>query len=434
MVEETALRSHDHRCLGGIVGEPDGFSFDEPVTISLPVRGLKGGEIPLWITRAGGEQDYLLIPGVVELDGRRGTLTTSFSHFSSVAASAATAAAPEVSSTGTLPPCCSDRSLAGPEGCCCDTLRIQVAEGDVSASDCDCQLVGQDIEIEFLACPGKPLHRVSEFHSTDECPTDFVPKVEPKDLTMWTCEDRTLAFSLEGTNEDGSECRLSMPTKAAVSSGRHAVELVDTGSNTYRLTGRSEGHAEIDFSSLVLKDTALRVSADVVSLDGRWRVVEEGSQTCRIGADAYGESDSGSGPLQIKVKNCKRMIISTPNIDGDTAVAGRLTKTGNPSKPFTYKLKPNDPDRTVDCLQFMQSNGRAIGFGAPFCPDGGCQALSCTEKFDALGQVGPAARGRAGSETDWDFRATWRQRRGDEVVTLTGRCRGGSESVLTQQR
>jgi hypothetical protein len=312
-------------------------------------------------------------------------------------------------------------------------MRIQVAEGDASGSGCDCQLVGQDIEVEFLACPGRPLQRVSEFHSTDNCPTDFSASVEPSELTLWTCEDRTLRFVLEGTNEDGSQCRLSMPSRPVVGGDSGVVDLVDTGADSYRLTGRGEGSVDIRFTSLVLKDTSVSVRADVVSLESRWRVSEEGSQTCRALGETYREHDGGSGPVRTRAKDCRRIIVSTPSFAGDTAMAGPLTKTGNPSRPFTFKLSPNDPDRTIDCVTFMQSNGRNIQFGEPFCPDGGCQALSCTEDIDVEGRIGPARKARIGTDTRWNFRASWLQPLGDQIVTVNARCDGGSEAVINRR-
>jgi hypothetical protein len=127
------------------------------------------------------------------------------------------------------------------------------------------------------------------------------------------------------------------------------------------------------------------------------------------------------------------VTISTPTFEGDTAFSGRLSKTGNPSTPFTYSLKPKDTGRTLDCVSFMRSNGRAIGFGEPFCPDGGCQALSCNETMTVSGRVGSAASERAGNDTEWDFRASWLQRVEDDVVTMSGRCRGSSETTLRRQ-
>jgi hypothetical protein len=81
----------------------------------------------------------------------------------------------------------------------------------------------------------------------------------------------------------------------------------------------------------------------------------------------------------------------------------------------------------------MRSNGRAIGFGEPFCPDGGCQALSCNETMTVSGRVGSAASERAGNDTEWDFRASWLQQVEDKVVTMSGRCRGFSETTLRRQ-
>jgi hypothetical protein len=429
----AALATHEHRCLGGIVGEPDGFSFERPVTVSLPVGPLEAGEIPLWVTSGAGSGDYRLVPGEIRLDGEAGVLTATLTHFSSAAATAAEDRGPEVTSTGSLPPCCSDRSLAGPEGCCCDTIRVQVAEGDVSGSGCDCQMVGQDIEVEFLACPGQPLQRVSEFHSSENCPKDFSATVTPSELTLWTCEDRRLKFALEGTNEDGSQCRLSMPVRPVVSGDRGVVALKDLGADTYQLTGQREGSVEIDFASLVMRDTRLKVRADVVELAGNWRATEAGSQTCTVAGESVRESDRGSGPVRLRVSNCSRLTISTPSFAGDTAFAGALEKTGKPSRPFTYSLTPNDPERTLDCVMFMQSNGRAISFGEPFCPEGGCQALSCRETMTITGRVGSAASARSDSDTEWDFRSSWLQRTEDDVVTMSARCRGSSETVLRRR-
>ena len=429
----TSLKSHDHRCLGGIVGEPDGFTFDKPVTITLPVDGLKGGEIPLWVTSAAGSRDYSLIPGETELDGGKGILKATFTHFSKLVGSAAENTGPEVVSTGSLPPCCSDSSLAGPDGCCCDTMRLQVAEGDVSGSDCDCELVGQDIEVEFLACPGKPLQRVSEFHASENCPTDFSATVEPSELTLWTCEDRSIEFSLAGTNEAGSECRLSMPTRPIVSGDPGIVEVVDSGADSYRLTGRQEGVVDIEFASLVLKDTTLSVRADVVSLAARWRAVERGSQTCHVAGEAYQENDSGAGTVRTQVDDCERIIFSTPTFEGDTAMAGPLTKTGNPSAPFTFKLSPNDPARTLDCVVFMDSNGRSISFGDPFCPDTVCQALSCTEAVDVEGKVRSAKSEKISTDSEWDFRASWLEHREDGVFDMSARCTGSSDTGIKRK-
>ena len=429
----TMLKSHEHRCLGGIVGEPDGFTFDKPVTIKLPVDAFKDGEIPLWVTSAAGAGGYSLIPGEIELDGGKDILKTAFTHFSKVAGTAAENTGPEVSTTGSLPPCCSDSSLSGPDGCCCDTMRLQVAEGDVSGSGCDCQLVGQDIEVEFLACPGKPLQRVSEFHSSENCPTDFSASVEPAELTLWTCEDRSIEFSLAGTNDDGTECRLSMPTRPVVSGDSGIVELVDTGADSYRLTGRKEGSVDIEFASLVLKDTTIGVRADVVSLEARWRAVERGSQTCRVAGDSYGESDSGAGTVRTQVADCERIIFSTPTFSGDTAMAGPLTKTGNPSAPFTFELSPNDPTRTVDCVVFMQSNGRSTSFGEPFCPDTVCQALSCTEAVDVEGKVRSAKSEKISTDSEWDFRASWLEHREDGVFDMSARCTGSSDTAIKRK-
>lgn len=427
------LATHEHRCLGGIVGEPDGFSFDRPVTISLPVDPLEAGEIPLWVTSGAGAGDYRLVPGEIRLDGEAGMLTATLTHFSSAAATAAKDTGPEVTSTGNLPPCCSDRSLAGPEGCCCDTMRIQVAEGDVSGSGCDCQMVGQDIEVEFLACPGRPLQRVSEFHSSENCPKDFSATVTPSELTLWTCEDRKLKFALQGTNEDGSQCRLSMPVRPVVAGDRGVVKLTDLAADSYRLTGQRAGSVEIDFTSLVLKDTRLKVRAEVVELEGTWRATESGSQTCTVAGESFRESDRGSGPVRLRISDCRRVTISTPTFEGDTAFSGLLSKTGNPSAPFTYSLTPKDTGRTLDCVTFMRSNGRAIAFGEPFCPEGGCTALSCNETMTVSGRVGSARSKRAGNDTEWDFRASWLQRVEDDVVTMSGRCRGSSETTLRRQ-
>ena len=53
--------------------------------------------------------------------------------------------------------------------------------------------------------------------------------------------------------------------------------------------------------------------------------------------------------------------------------------------------------------------------------------------IDVEGRIGPARKARIGTDTRWNFRASWLQPLGDQIVTVNARCDGGSEAVINRR-
>jgi len=408
-----AISSLDKRCLASVSAEPDGLVFAVPVTMTLPVRPLENGELPLWAIMDVTEQTYEFVRTSVVSQGNENLLQVEITHFSD---HAAVGGKTLVEVTGDpLDPCCSQ--VPTPLDCCCSTFKATSNAGDVlTGAQCDdCQIVGEELTVEFIACPNSPTHTSKFSESSPGCPEDLQLQINPSDPTFWTCETGKLDATLDGTNSDGGACSFAAPVDWAVTANDPQVTLNSKDPNEATVRALEAGTATVDVTSPVW--SALRASATVSfkSLSGLWQeTLLSGSEVCVSDGQAIVEDE---GPAQFNidvVQACSlqsnTLTISSPDIPTAAPFTGNLTETGEPSRPFDFNVTVSS-SQTPDCIVFMDSNGGDIIFGdEPVCPPGGpqCEAISCFETETANGKISSADTGKLqDGDSQFEFAATW---------------------------
>ncbi len=428
----TAVNSHDNRCLGAFAGEPEGFAFDAPVTVRLPIAPLvPANEIPLWLTTARGAQDYTLLETSLTYRGDLALVEATVDSLSPVAAAAGTSRAQAARRGGGLPGCCQEKPT--PFNCCCTTFESISNAGDTTSTGCDCELLGFEITTTFPTCPGSPVFMDAELHSSENCPTDLEGAITPSDLTLWTCESANLEARINGTNQNGSDCSLPLPATWDVVPGTIA-SVQETGPNSATITGEMEGAASVSVTTPVGAEFSVSAPVDVRSLSGTWAVSEDGSQTCiTSGGDPVVEDDFGSGDVSITVTDCSMLTIDT-GIPGVAVETGELVATGNPQTPFTFEASVENSPDTVACRLFTLTNGQVVDFGEPICqPGNNCQAISCSESITDTGTIGRATLGLGVGDSEWTFNATWQQTVDQMTTTEMIECNGNAETFFIKQ-
>jgi hypothetical protein len=455
----TTLNSHDNRCIGAFSGEPNGFAFNTIVTVSLPTDLLLPGETPLWLASTPGDGDYHLIPTVLTYQGEQARVEASLDRLSIIAAAGATARSVAEETNGKtmhnaqgnngsaiaetvpeLPSCCS--LTPTPLNCCCTTIKVTSNSGDSVGSGCDCQLVGFELETEFPNCPGSPVFHDSERHSTENCPTDLRAEMTPIPR-LWSCQDFDVQTNITGTNENGSKC--SMPLTSDWRTRNYRIATIkEIAPNKARITGVGGGETIIMASSVLGDDFFISRHVKVRALESEWQATEEGFQTCTIGDQVVSESESGTGLVNIEVpfSDSRFQACDTISIDigypGVSKLTGALANTGNLAEPLTFQLETINSSGTLDCVVFLESDGKDIEFGEPLCPTGAtCMALSCSESITTDGTILSSDRpvGEATGESSWTFSASWLQKLEGETQTTTETavCSGNSDFVFLKQ-
>ena len=351
----TALNTHDNRCLGAFVGEPGGFAFDLPVDISLPVAQRNADEFGMWLSSLPGRTDYTLAATDLTLRGDIGTVEATLNELAIYAVAGATNLNPPIARADrALDPCCSEDNAVADPNCCCTTFRVVSAAGDTISTDCDCQLLGFELEIEFPNCPGSPVFFDSETHSSENCPTDLQAGISSDSLDMWKCETRDLEVDLTGTNQGGETCSIPLPVRWSV--GNAAVASIsETGPNMARLTGEGPGTSSVVATSLVGSQFSFTTQTTVEAIDGQWEVTEDGQQTCIIDGEPITEFDGGSEVIGIASPTCETVVldIGIPGLDG---LSGTLAPTGDAGMPFDFQIDATNASNTLACFVYNQSN------------------------------------------------------------------------------
>lgn len=430
----TALNTHDNRCLGAFAGEPTGFAFDLPVNVSLPIAQRTADEFGLWLSSVPGRRDYTLAATDLTLRGDVGTVEATLSDLAIYALAGATNINPPAARTaGPLDPCCSQDNAVADPNCCCTTFRVVSAAGDSFSTDCDCQLLGFELEIEFPNCPGSPVFFDSEAHASENCPTDLQAGITSDSLNMWKCETRSLQVDLTGTNQDGASCSLPLPV--LWSTGDSAIATVqETGPNTAQLTGEGAGTTSVTATSLVGSQFSFATPTMVEALDGQWEVVEDGQQTCVVDGVPITEFDDDSAIVGLVSPTCETVMldIGIPGLDG---LSGSLTPTGDPAVPFNFEIGADGASNTLACAIFNQTDGMFTDFGTPLCGGGDviCQALSCSETITTSGSFNEPLFSDGQGMSTWTFNASWQETLNGETSTRMALCNGQSSILLQKQ-
>ena len=413
LLDTRAISNLDKRCLAGVEALPDGLAFAVPATLTLPIPPLGNGELPLWAIFDETGQTYEFQQTTVVSDGGERKLQVEIAHFSSQGAVGGT---PQVEVTGDpLPPCCSQ--VPTPINCCCTSFKATSNAGDVqTGSQCDdCQIVGEEITVEFISCPGRPTQSAKFSESTSGCPQDLQLQINPPSAALWTCETGTLEATLDGTNRSGGACSFAAPVDWTVTANNSQASLTPRGVNEAEIRALQPGTATVEITSPL--GAALGASSTVTfeSVGGVWREsLLSGSEVCVTDGQATVENE---GPSQFDIEivhSCSATTNSVQVSPRDFPQAapfiGNLTETGDPQRPFVFDIGVTS-SQTPDCIVFTQSNGQDIVFGnAPVCPPGGpdCEAISCTETESATGAVSSArTRKLLGGTTDFTFAAAW---------------------------
>ena len=443
MFGAAALKSHDNRCIGTFSGEPDGFTFNTPVTVNMPVAGLLPGEIPLWITSPGGSRDYGLDAGEAVYNGELATVEAKLLGFSTHGGAGAIKRETDPSPIPGLPSCCSKTPT--PKGCCCaKRIKITSDAGDSFSSDCEaCQLLGFDLTVEFLDCPGSPVFRDSERHASASCPSDLSTVIRPSKLTMWTCEDRGIVTKITGTKGDGSTCEMLPPANWNVTS-EGIVDFLDIPPNKARVTGVTGGTTSIKTTSPLGMDFSASIPVEIVDLEGAWEAGEEGEETCVVTTMGESvditESDFGSGTVQVSTPTCSAITFDV-SVPGVPPTTGELRKTGKFSEPFEFKLVRTNASDTIGCTVFKNSNGNDSDFGGVLCPGGAvCWNPSCSESTTDTGEFWAAdnffefdGEGKSNWSINASLLYTFPDDEEDKVYKISASCNGDSKSKFRKK-
>jgi len=405
ILRAPVLSSHEKRCLGGFSAKPEGLTFNLPVTATVPVSVLEPGEIPVWVELDLDNQQSRFVHTELLFRGEEAVLEVTLRHFSDQGAAAIRGKAEEVGETDQLVAQCSEI----PTPACCRTFHVKSSAGDVASSDCDCQIVGEEIKVTFIDCPGSPSQTILETESSGECPTDLEGQLVPADPHIWECQTLPLTARLMGTNQDGSKCDLPSPVSWEITENPGIVNITETGPNTAAVKGLAEGATRILAKSVFGAGFSREALVTVETLTGPWRVEEVGEQTCTGGGETWTEDDAVTWNADIE-QNCES-ISATPNdIPGVDTYRGNLVETGNPEEPFSFSLSLPLSSNSADCRIFFASNGTDMGFGDPFCPPNdpnvSCAPVSCQESEDANGIVKSVDSGLMRGKNRWHFTAT----------------------------
>lgn len=433
LFSEQDISTHDKRCTGGLLAEPSGLSFSVPITVRIPVAPLEAGELPVLIEADSSLQQFRLLPTDLVYFGDEQVIEATITHFSAVASAAARS---RIEPAEALP--CSQIPI---DPCCEKRLRVRSSEGDTTGSQCDCQLVGQILEVKFLDCPGEPGQVITEFESSGNCPENLVGQITPWDPAIWACQDIDVEAQLTGVNEDGTLCELPLPVNWTVDTPEVA-QLEDTGANSARVSGLTEGTALLSAQSLVSPQFSVNTTLSVVALDGTWIVHETGSETCSIADFSWVETDSIAGPIRLATRRCDTISIDTP-IPGAAAIEGALRPTNDLTSPFSFSIADSS-SATADCVIFFDSLGWDIVFGDSVCnPEDTelieCIPRSCSENQNVSGRVYSVEEADAVGDNDWLFKAAWTELRRDpnsgQIIRteVSIRCEGDSALYFTKQ-
>ena len=429
----TTLNSHDNRCLGAFAGEPTGLAFALPVDVTVPVVTRDADEIVLWVQNDLGRRDYTTLATDLDYDNDAATVSASIDELALFAAAGATNINnPLLRGGGPLPPCCDVTPT--PLGCCCTTFSATSTAGDAFNSDCDCQLVGFDIEVTFPNCPGSPVFTDRESHSSENCPTDLTPTLDLPDLTQWTCETRTASVSLGGTNQDGTTCNMDIPLSWSAADQNIAEVVGSPIGTSATIRGIAPGGmTTLNAVSSVGNQFSFSAPLTVVDLSGPWFATESGSQTCVVDGNSETVMDEESGIVQVSVDNCAtvNIDIGVPDLDGSS---GPLTTTGDLLMPFTFDLDATMSSNTLACFVFFVTAGQDVDFGEPFCPSGAvCEPISCTETVTSDGVLNAAAFGSGASAADWTLNVAWSETIDGMTEMKSASCTGDSTTTFFKQ-
>ena len=349
----TTLNSHSNRCIGGFVAEPTGLVLDLPIAVSVPVQPVTAGEIALWLQSIPGRQDYTLVETALTYRGDLGTIETTAQELAIYAtAGAVNNNQPPLRRGGTGLPACCDLTPT-PAGCCCQSFSVTSVAGDAFNSDCDCQLVGNNITIQFPSCPGAPVFVDNESHSSENCPSDLSASLSATDLIQWSCETRNVGVTLSGTNADGETCDMSIPLSWSVANqGVASVSQSPTGISA-SILGLAQGNTTLNAASTVGSQFSVSTPLSVIALSGAWSATEMGQETCTIaGEDPITVQDSESAPVTVSAPApvCDTITVNIDEVPaGLDGSSGPLDVRNDEAEPFRFDLDAIGASNTLGC-------------------------------------------------------------------------------------
>jgi len=220
--------SHKQRCLAAFVAEPDGLTFQTPVTATMSVPKLETGEIPAQVVFYPSDRSHAIQSSTIDYNGTAGTLSFTLTHFSGQAASAIMVR-PEsacnfystwltnpdcVDPLGLEEDCCllrNSEKLANMNGACifgtaayngecCRQEVVRSVSSAIDKSKGECQVLTSSLTTTFPNCLGSPTYVDNINEVTKECgsctlrieaPFKIAVCDEVKLKSILTCKDAT---------------------------------------------------------------------------------------------------------------------------------------------------------------------------------------------------------------------------------------------------
>lgn len=415
ILSDPQFASHEKRCIGGFIAEPDGLQFDTPIKATIPVLPFDPGEFPVQIEVDYNSQKYWITEtdlivrqnqGVIEitLDHFSGYwLAVLYKHIDTVCGHCGTWDDPEFmpicENLDLLQPnCCllypAERGKCAPQCKCCREELMIVRASGMDFSNNDCQILGDDVEVTFPKCQNSPTESYNISEISDGCPEDieFEVKIDPSSLTLYGCQKQKLTASITGKSKDGKTVYFSdSPLYPTWEISNSSVAVI---SQNGTVTGTSEGTATVkavvsENSKIPPGEAQITVTSDC-GISGLWHLTPiSQSELCRDGTGEWWQADPFSS---------FNVRFSQPlGLDSDFIMAYRtdtkaiLTGTWNfNTGEFTLSTNTSDIGKCGYLFYNSDICGDAID----------CQLESCQDTTDISGST-------SSDVTAMDAQSTW---------------------------
>lgn len=182
----------------------------------------------------------------------------------------------------------------------------------------------------------------------------------------------------------------------------------------------------------------------LIDLTGTWLTdTLTGSESCRYRSGKWEEKDKADPVILRIIQTGSHATITVPGYPEVGSIQVQLLASGDLDQPYYFTGVESGSD-SIDCKEFLASDGLDQAFGGPVCSPYytqeredepfetyNCKALSCTETDHYTAQVSKDGKHFSGRES-WTYIAKFRAFFPGSQETATITCRGSSDFAATK--